>query len=344
MSVERGTLWRVALPGGDELALVLTAPRQDRGRGDEVRVLPLQEERAATPVCDDEVRVAGPETTLGVALVGALWNVRSIPSRALRAAVGELVDVEGLLGEIRDAILQQADPAIPVAEGRLGTAAPSEARRKWRSVQLERWHVLTQQVFATRAAAHEAATEPDAVGMDAAAASVARLTAAHRDWVVEVWLDLHAACITMGTRDEPQDQHQAKHQIVEMHGRRYDKYDFSEVHVGAHPSTADLLYFAEGAGQDVQMAGNVVGGDDLLRLRGFGRMLRARPVEAHPSRAVPVHEYTCEVYNAARTTIRLVDRSMMVWHDPTRPEEPGPHPRLGHYQWLTPLGKGEGTR
>ena len=142
-----GSIWTVPEAGEKALCLVVSPARGvSRGRP-EHQVVPLYIPDPLVRVHSSaDFSIRPDETTLGVGLHAALWNLRPLLLTDNGERVGEVTS-PGVLGDLRDAYLRLADPAIEVRSGRLGTAIPSKAAEQWRAQEISAWQPLSGRVF-----------------------------------------------------------------------------------------------------------------------------------------------------------------------------------------------------
>jgi hypothetical protein len=145
----RGSIWTVPSVGLDACCLVISEPRGlARGRPEyQIVVLYAEGNRSSHTAAD--FRIKPSETTLGVALIAALWNVRPILGNDLGGRLGEVRDVAAV-DQIRDAYLRLADPRIFVPETRVGMGSETDHVRAFREAELTRWHPTTGRALASK--------------------------------------------------------------------------------------------------------------------------------------------------------------------------------------------------
>jgi hypothetical protein len=142
-----GTIWSVPEAGEKALCLVISQARGvSRGRP-EHQVVPLYLPDLVGRIhSSSDFRITAAETTLGVVLFAALWNLRPLLVADLGTHVGEITTPE-VMNDLRDALLRLADPRIDLRPGRLGNAVLPEAAEKWRTQEVLAWQPLSGRVF-----------------------------------------------------------------------------------------------------------------------------------------------------------------------------------------------------
>jgi hypothetical protein len=149
---DRGAICSVPALGPSARCLLLSSVRGEARGRPEYQVAPLY---SSLPyeAGQSEAFIESYETTLGVRLIAALWNVRPLLASDLGEQLG-VITRDAVLSDLRDAFLRLADPSMRVAPGRVGTAEVPEYGRAWRAGEIGAWQPLTGRALAPDFAPH----------------------------------------------------------------------------------------------------------------------------------------------------------------------------------------------
>jgi hypothetical protein len=135
---QKGSIWTVPDAGRDALCLVFSGPRGvARGRP-EYQIIPLYVPSLLVEQSAADFALRANETSLGVALYAALWNMRPVLESDLGEERGRVVS-EKAIADLRDASLQLADPSIRVPRGRTGRRADTPDLARFREGEIAAW-------------------------------------------------------------------------------------------------------------------------------------------------------------------------------------------------------------
>jgi hypothetical protein len=143
----RGTIWTVPQAGDERLCLVLSDPRGVAKGRVEFQVVPIYAPDTLVHIHSaSDFLIGAAESSLGFALLAALWNLRPLAATDLGQQVGR-VDLR-VVTELRDALLHLADPHIRLPQGRVGKEIPSQGALIWRDQEKIAWQQLSGKVLA----------------------------------------------------------------------------------------------------------------------------------------------------------------------------------------------------
>jgi len=115
-----------------------------RGRP-EYQVVPVYQPDLLRSASHFDFRIHPSEVSMAVELYAALWNSRPVLASEFGKQVGQVTSTLALR-ELRDALLQLADPTIAVPAARFGMANGAEVD-DWHAGEIARWQPLTGRVL-----------------------------------------------------------------------------------------------------------------------------------------------------------------------------------------------------